>query len=62
MYLGPLPVFAWGGIMLLVMTIFQVLVGAKILKIDFRFHKVNGFLILTFGIIHGTLALMFLLN
>ena len=62
MYLGPLPIFAWGGMVLFLMTAFQVLVGAKILRVDFRYHKVNGFLILFGGLVHGLLALMFLLN
>lgn len=62
MYLGPLPIFAWGGMVLGLMVIFQVLVGAKVLKVDFRYHRINGFLILAGGLIHGTLALIFLLN
>jgi hypothetical protein len=62
MYLGPLPLFAWGGILLFVMTTFQVLIGTRVIKVDSKYHRINGFLILAFGLIHGVLALLYFLG
>ncbi len=61
MYLGPLPIFAWGGIVLFFMTLFQVLQGVRIIKVDSKYHRINGYLILIFGMIHGLLGLIYFL-
>ena len=61
LFLG-LPIFAWGGLVVLTLVIIQVLIGAKILKVDFRYHRINGFVILALALIHATAALIFLLG
>ena len=52
-----LPSFGWAGILLFLMIIFQVLTGRGILKVNFRYHRINGWLILALAAIHGFLAL-----
>lgn len=61
MYVGPLPVFAWVGVVLWALTIAQVLTGRRILKVNFRYHRVNGYAILVLGLLHGVAGLGFLL-
>lgn len=55
----PLPIL--GGILLLLLTIFQVLNGLKIIKVPFRIHKITGLVILFLGVLHaiGGLGLWF---
>lgn len=62
MFIGPLPLFAWGGILLLIMTILQVLMGTRVLKLDSRYHRINGHLILIFGMLHGLLGILYFLG
>jgi len=57
-----LPAFAWGGITILILIIIQVLIGAKVLKVNFMIHRVNGFVILTFAVFHAAAALIYLLG
>ncbi|MDP3998483.1 MAG: hypothetical protein Q8P89_02610 [bacterium] len=52
-----LPFFGWEGIALYLMLIFQVLTGSRILKVNFKYHRINGWLILTLAFLHGFLAL-----
>jgi len=54
--------FAWGGVFLLILTVFQVLSGLRIIKFNPKFHKWIGLAVLVGGIIHGALAMMFLLS
>ena len=60
-FLG-LPIFAWGGLVVLTLIIIQVLIGAKVLKVDFRYHRINGYTILALVLIHATSALIYLLG
>lgn len=57
-----LPAFAWGGVTILLLIVIQVLIGAKVLKVNFMIHRVNGFVILSFAILHATAALIYLLG
>lgn len=52
-----LPIFGWLGILLFLMIIFQVLTGAGLLKVNFKYHRINGWLILLLALLHGFLAL-----
>ncbi len=60
MYIGPLPLFAWIGVVTLVLAVAQVLTGRHILKVNFRYHRVGGYLVVFLGIIHGLFGLGFL--
>jgi hypothetical protein len=53
------PVNVWGGILLAALVIFQVLVGTRVVKLPFTWHKVNGFLILFVALAHGFIGYMF---
>lgn len=57
-----LPLFAWGGMFTFLLIVLQVLIGARIIKVDFRIHRVNGFVILALALLHGTAALSYLLG
>ena len=57
-----LPLFAWGGILLFILTLGQVLGGLKIIKTPYKWHKINGIVILVLGIIHGLAAIGYLLG
>lgn len=52
-----LPIFGWLGILLYLMLTFQILTGKRILKIDFKYHRINGALIFILALVHGLLAL-----
>lgn len=60
-FLG-LPLFAWGGMTIFLLIVFQVLVGMKILKVDFKWHRLNGKVILGLAFLHGLAALSYLLG
>lgn len=52
-----LPFFGWEGILLYLMLIFQVLTGSRILKVNFKYHRIMGWSILILAFLHGFLAL-----
>lgn len=51
-----LPLHFWLGIMLFVMIVFQVLIGRRIIKISFKWHRILGYSVLVLAGIHGTIA------
>ncbi len=51
------PVYAWLGLLLAVMTGFQIGTGRRWIKLDFKFHRVNGILIGIVGAIHAFFAI-----
>jgi hypothetical protein len=59
-----LPLFAWLGIALLLFLFIQGYLGFSIAKGKpyFRAHKILGITIILLGLVHGTLALLFLLR
>ena len=52
------PVNIWLGMALAVLVVLQVLVGARVLKLPFTVHRVNGFVILAIAIVHGFIGYM----
>jgi len=52
------PLNIWGGILLAVLVVFQVLVGTRVIKLPFAWHLVNCFLILLVALAHGFLGYM----
>ena len=51
----PLPL--WLGVFLFILIIFQMLTGARIIKLPFKWHKISAMVILTLVILHGIDAL-----
>jgi len=51
------PLYLWIGMLLGALVILQVGLGKKWIKIPFRWHRRNGWLILFVGAIHGSLAI-----
>jgi len=58
-FLG-MPLVAWGGLFTLSLVVLQVLMGAKILKVNFKYHRINGYLILGVALVHATAALIYI--
>lgn len=52
-----IPAYGWSGILLFFLIIFQVLSGRGVIKVNFKYHRINGWLILSLAFIHGFLAL-----
>lgn len=52
-----LPGFGWLGILLFLLIIFQVLTGKRILKVNFKYHRIGGGIIFLLALAHGFLAL-----
>ncbi len=48
-----LPIPIWGGMLLFVLILLQVLGGMKVVKIPFKCHKWTGIAILILGIFHA---------
>lgn len=54
-----LPLNVWLGFVLIVQIAFQVLTGRRLLKVDFRYHSINGLLILLVALAHALIGLGF---
>jgi hypothetical protein len=52
------PVNIWLGMVLAVLIVLQVLLGARVLKLPFVVHRVNGFVILAIALAHGFIGYM----
>lgn len=52
------PVNIWLGMVLAVLVVLQVLLGARVLKLPFVVHRVNGFAILAIAVVHGFIGYM----
>ena len=46
------------GITMFILIALQILMGFKIIKINFKWHKRNGFLIIILAFIHGLTAFL----
>ena len=58
-FLG-MPLVAWGGLVTLILLITQILIGTRIIKVDFKYHTYVAWILLTTALIHGTAALIFI--
>ena len=56
-FLG-LGIFAWVGILILVLVAFQFLTGKRIIKVGFKYHRYNGILILGIGFLKGLFGIL----
>lgn len=52
-----LPAFVWGGFLLLILLVLQVLTGRRILKVPFVWHRINALLIVVIALGHAFMAL-----
>ena len=52
------PIHIWGGMLLAMLIVLQVLTGAGVIKLPFRVHRINGFVILLLTLAHGFLGYM----
>lgn len=52
-----MPLHLWLGILLFLFIIFQIVVAKRIFPLPFRWHRVMGYVILLFAIIHGAMAI-----
>jgi len=52
-----LPVPIWGGILLFLLILFQILNGLGIIKVPHKVHILTAFIILALGIIHAVLGI-----
>lgn len=53
-----LEIFAWVGILIFILVVFQVLTGKRIIKVDFKYHRYNGMLILIIGFLKGLVGIL----
>jgi len=58
-FLG-MPLVAWGGITVLTVLVVQILIGMRILKVDFKYHKPVAFTLLGLALVHATAALIYI--
>lgn len=54
-----LPLNVWLGFVLLLQIIFRLLTGRHLLKVDFRYHRINGVLIVFVAVLHALIGLGF---
>ncbi len=52
-----LPLAAWGGLVILLVLVFQTLNGLKVVKVPFRCHKATGIALLVLGLFHAVLGI-----
>ncbi len=52
-----LPLNVWLGFVLILQVLFQVLTGRRLLKVDFRYHRINGSLIVFVALLHALIGL-----
>ncbi len=50
------PLTVWLGLVVFTQIVFQVLTGSRRIILPFMYHRVNGYLILVLGLIHGIMA------
>jgi hypothetical protein len=58
-FLG-MPLVAWGGLTVLAVLVIQILIGFRIIKIDFKYHKFVALALLALALVHGTAALIYI--
>lgn len=51
------PIHLWFGIVMFLMLVLQVLIAKKLVPIPFKWHRVQGYLILIFAFFHGLVGI-----
>jgi hypothetical protein len=52
------PIFVWGGILLGILLVFQLLTGLRVIKVPTSVHRWNGISIFTVATAHAVMGLM----
>jgi hypothetical protein len=52
-----LPLHVWLGMLTFLLILFQVGTGSGLLKVPFKWHRSNGFVVLFVALIHGAIGL-----
>lgn len=52
-----LPIHMWLGILLFILLIFQILIGKRIIKIPFVWHKRNAMALITIATLHALIGM-----
>lgn len=47
----------WGGIVLFLLIVFQILNGMRVIKVPLKAHKITAVVILAFGLVHAVLGM-----
>ncbi|MDH7497581.1 MAG: hypothetical protein QHH05_03950 [Syntrophomonadaceae bacterium] len=55
--MGGVPAHVWGGMVLLLLIVLQVLLARRVLPVSFVWHRRNGYLILVLGCIHALVGM-----
>jgi hypothetical protein len=55
-----LPLFAWLGVAIVALLLWQAATGLRLIKISFKIHKATGLTAVTLALIHSPLALIYL--
>lgn len=58
-FLG-LPLVAWGGVTVLTLLVIQMLIGLRIIKVDFKYHTVVAWTLLGVALVHATAAFIYI--
>jgi cytochrome b561 len=58
-FLG-LPLVAWGGVTVLTLLGVQILIGLRLIKVDFKYHTYLAWILLSVALIHATAALIYI--
>lgn len=51
---------ALGGFTVLIVLIIQILIGKKVIKVDFKYHKTVAWVLLGLALVHATAALIYI--
>lgn len=51
------PLILWLGLVLLILLTFQILTGARIIKVPFNYHRKNGYLLGLIAVIHALVGI-----
>lgn len=58
-FLG-MPLVAWGGLITLTLLIVQMLIGLRLVRVDFKYHTYMGWTLFVVAIFHGLAALIYI--
>ena len=47
----------WGGIVLFLLIVFQILNGMRVIKVPLKAHKITAVVILACGLVHAVLGM-----
>ena len=51
------PLILWLGLVLLILLGFQILSGARMIKVPFKLHRINGYLLGAVAAVHALIGI-----